>query len=256
MKQLGLIGYPLSHSFSKKYFTEKFEKEDISDAWHYALFPIESIEKLPEILRGYPNLVGLNVTIPYKEAIIPYLDSLDAEAAEIGAVNCVRIEEGHLRGYNTDVFGFEKSLRDLINAPSEAKESQNKSSTTPLKALVLGTGGAAKAVQYVLKKMSIPFQMVSRTAKDSILGYADVTADMLSAHALVINTTPLGMTPHTEGVPPLPYEGVGAGHFFYDLVYNPAETTFLKEGKTRGAKTENGLAMLYAQAEKGWLIWQ
>ncbi len=249
-KQLGLIGFPLSHSFSKKYFSEKFEREGLTHKWHYELFPIESIEKLPEILRGYPNLLGLNVTIPYKEAVLPFLDKLDPEAAAVGAVNCIRFENGSLHGFNTDVYGFEKSLLDLVT-----HEFPDFDGISTLKALVLGTGGAAKAVHFVLKKYGIQTLTVSRTRSATAVAYDDLTDDDVATHRLIINTTPLGMTPNTEGIPPLPYAGVSAQHYFYDLVYNPSVTTFMQQGAAQGARVKNGLDMLYFQAEKGWLIW-
>jgi shikimate dehydrogenase len=250
MKYLGLIGYPLGHSFSKSYFNTKFAQLGIEKEWYYETFSIENIEKLTDILRGYPNLVGLNVTIPYKQAVLPFLDKLDETAAEIGAVNCIRFEKGKLIGYNTDVYGFEKSLLGLLNTPDlETLLNLN------LKALILGTGGASKAVLYVLKKWHIPVHYVSRTRSDTSLSYEDIDAEMMHSHHLIVNTTPLGMSPNTEGCPPLPYEHIGNQHFLYDLVYNPETTEFMKRGIAQGAKVKNGLDMLIFQAEKGWKIW-
>lgn len=247
MKQLGLIGYPLTHSFSKKYFTEKFEREGIEN-WHYELYPLTQIADFEQLLRGgnraVKNLVGVNVTIPYKEAVLPYLHELDAEAAEIGAVNCIKINaEGHLKGYNTDVYGFEVSLRGLLGM------------TKPKRGLVLGTGGAAKGVFFVLKKMGIEPLYVSRNANNNGITYQDLTEELMQAHDLVVNTTPLGMSPNVETVAPIPFEWVNSQHYLYDLVYNPSETLFLRLGKAQGASIKNGMDMLHLQAEKGWEIW-
>jgi shikimate dehydrogenase len=246
-KLLGLIGYPLGHSFSKKYFTQKFEKEGLAQAWEYELFSIEKIEKVEEILRGHPNLVGLNVTIPYKEQILPYLHELDVEAAEIGAVNCIKIQDGRLKGFNTDVYGFEKSLLGLI-APKGGEVGH-------LKAIVLGTGGAAKGVVHVMKKLGMAYKWVSRTRSEGILSYADLTKDIMKTHTVIINTTPLGMTPHTDACPSIPYKYIGNQHFMYDLIYNPELTTFMMNGIEHGAKAKSGLDMLHFQAVKGWEIW-
>jgi shikimate dehydrogenase len=246
-KLLGLIGYPLSHSFSKKYFTQKFENQGLSHEWEYELFSIEKIEKIEEILRGYPNLVGLNVTIPYKELVMPYVHELDGEAAAIGAVNCIKIKDGKLKGFNTDVYGFEKSILGLI-APHGGEVKH-------LKALVLGTGGAAKGVVHVMKKLGMDYKWVSRTRSEGILSYADLTKDIVKTHTVIINTTPLGMSPNTEGCPPIPYKYIGNQHFMYDLIYNPELTTFMMNGIEHGAKAKSGLDMLHFQAEKGWEIW-
>jgi shikimate dehydrogenase len=248
---LGLIGYPLTHSFSKKYFTQKFENEGLMHEWAYELWSIDGIGKLPEILRGYPNLVGLNVTIPYKESVMPYVHELDITAREVGAVNCIKITilngKQHLKGYNTDYHGFQKSLLGLLP--------EGNISNLKLEALILGTGGAAKAVAYALKMLDIPYIYVSRKATNNGLSYAELTPNIISDHRLIINTTPLGMTPNTEGFPPLPYEDIGNQHFIYDLVYNPETTAFMKLGIAQGAKAKSGLDMLYFQAEKGWEIW-
>ncbi len=246
-KLLGLIGYPLSHSFSKKYFTQKFENQGLTHEWEYELFSIEKIEKIEEILRGLPNLVGLNVTIPYKELVMPYLHELDEEAAAIGAVNCIKIKDGKLKGFNTDVYGFEKSILGLI-APKGGDVSH-------LKALVLGTGGAAKGVVHVMKKLGIAYKWVSRTRSEGILSYDDLTKEIIKTHTIIINTTPLGMSPNTEGCPPISYKYIGNQHFMYDLIYNPELTTFMMNGLEQGAKAKSGLDMLHFQAEKGWEIW-
>lgn len=245
MKCLALIGYPLSHSFSKGYFTEKFQQLGIADQWQYDNFSIETIEKLLDILRGYSNLVGLNVTIPYKEAVLPFLHEIDPQAAAIGAVNCIKITNGKLKGYNTDAIGFEKSLLGLIGERP----------TYDFKALILGTGGAAKAVGFSLKKLGIPYVFVSRKAKEDVLSYENLDAELLKTHRLIINTTPLGMSPHTEGCPPIPYQLIDNQFFMYDLIYNPKETTFLRRGREQGAAIKAGLDMLYLQAEAGWAIW-
>lgn len=240
----GLIGYPLSHSFSKKYFGEKFADLGIADAF-YELFPIASIEALPKLIAVHPNLVGLNVTIPYKEQVIPYLDGLDHAAAKIGAVNTIKIEDGHLTGYNTDVYGFGYALEKVMDVQD-----------LPLKkALILGTGGAAKAVDYQLKQMGISPTFVSRKALNDGYTYSDLSGEILADHLLIVNTTPLGMSPKIEACPDIPYECLSDQHLLYDLVYNPAETLFMKKGMAQGAKVINGLEMLVQQAEKAWEIW-
>jgi shikimate dehydrogenase len=246
MKLLGLIGYPLSHSFSKKYFSQKFENEGLTADWQYELFPIETINAFPELLKSHPELVGLNVTIPFKEDVMQYITELHPTAKEVGAVNCIKFEGEKLIGFNTDYYGFQKSLLGLLS---------NEHNKRQLKALILGTGGAAKAVAYALKNLNIPYQYVSRSASDSGLTYDEVTEGILSNHHLIINTSPLGMSPHTEGCPSIPYKYLGNQHFLYDLVYNPEVTTFLNKGIQQGAKTKSGLDMLYFQAEKGWNIW-
>lgn len=240
----GLIGYPLSHSFSKKYFGEKFAKWHIDDAF-YELFPIPSIEAFPDLLNRHENLVGLNVTIPYKEQVMSYLDELDPAAAEIGAVNTIKVEKGKLKGYNTDVYGFAFALEKTMRSHQlEIK-----------RALVLGTGGAAKAVAYQLKKMDIVPGLVSRREGAGQYTYAEVDEALIRAHPLIVNTTPLGMSPQTDRFPDIPYEAMGKEHLAYDLVYNPAETLFMKKAKAQGAVTLNGLLMLEQQAEKAWQIW-
>ncbi len=254
MKLLGLIGYPLSHSFSKKYFTQKFEREGLTQDWQYELFPIETIEKFSELIQTYspdksdeqPYLAGLNVTIPYKEVVIPFLDALHETAKEIGAVNCIKFRDEKLIGYNTDYFGFQKSLLGLLNGAHLKGD---------LKALILGTGGSAKAVAYALKDLKIPYLYVSRKSYDKGLTYDELDNSILKTHRLIVNTTPLGMSPHTEGCPTIPYESLNNECFMYDLVYNPEITTFMKKGMVQGAKVKNGLDMLHFQAEKGWEIW-
>lgn len=238
----GLIGYPLSHSFSKGYFSQKFEKEGITDSF-YELFAIENIELLVPILRSHPNLKGLNVTIPYKEQVIGYLNKLDEGARAIGAVNCIKIEKGLLLGYNTDAYGFESALQEFLQTQD----------AHPQQALVLGTGGAAKAVAFVLRNLHIPFKFVSREP-----GKGDITYETLISlddYQLIINTTPLGMTPNLDSFPDIPYHCLTSHHLLYDLVYNPEQTLFLQKGALQGAATQNGLSMLYYQAEKAWEIW-
>lgn len=242
-KLYGLIGYPLSHSFSRKYFTEKFEREQIAGC-QYELFPIESIDQLPELLTSFPNLQGLNVTIPYKQQVIPFLSSLDEGAAAVGAVNVIKIDGKQLRGYNSDVYGFESSLLSFLN------EHQ----AQPKQALILGTGGAAKAVKFVLKRLNIPFSIASREPQLDQLSYEEINV-RIEEFQLVINTTPLGMAPNLDSCPELNYEKIGSGHLFYDLVYNPETTAFMKKGISKGIPVKNGLEMLYGQAEKAWEIW-
>jgi len=245
MKTYGLIGYPLSHSFSKKYFTEKFLNEGIADH-HYELFPLEDIKSLPDLLNANPTLCGLNVTIPHKVNVLCYLNEVDEAADQIGAVNCISIKsfdgENYLKGYNTDAYGFEESLKPLL-----ADHHQ--------RALVFGDGGAAKAVKYVLEKLGIGYQIVVRKATPGAILYSEITPDILASHKLLINTTPLGMSPDVGTFPEIDYQQLGAEHLAYDLVYNPLETAFLTKAAAQGAQIKNGLEMLYQQAEKAWAIW-
>lgn len=240
MKQFGLIGFPLSHSFSKKYFEEKFQREKITDC-SYNLFELKTIEEFPALLKSNPALLGLNVTIPQKEAVIKYLDVLSDEAKQIGAVNCIKIENGKLKGYNTDAFGFETSLQNVLNA-------------IPNQTFVLGSGGSSKAVCNVLKKLNLPFIQVSREKKSGCVSYQEISPLMKEGN-LFINTTPLGMFPNENECPNIPYDKLSTRDFLFDLVYNPTETLFLNKGKQAEAKTQNGLAMLQLQAEKSWEIW-
>ena len=243
---IGLIGYPLSHSFSQSYFSDKFKKEGIKD-YEYLNFEIDSIEKIREIIISYPDLKGLNVTIPYKSAVIPYLDQLSDDARDIGAVNTIVVERisGKFKttGYNTDYIGFDKTL-DLIL------------SDKPAGALILGTGGASKAVEFSLKKMNIPFRHVSRNPEGKMPSYRDINRNTLSEFPLLINTTPLGMHPDVEGKPEIPYALLNQDNYLIDLIYNPDKTAFLQLGEQAGAKTINGLPMLIEQAEAAWNIWQ
>lgn len=242
MRRYGLIGYPLSHSFSQRYFTEKFEREGIRGC-SYSNFPLASIDELSAVLAD-PELCGLNVTIPYKEQVLPFLDARSPVVEAIGACNCIRIEGGRRTGHNTDVVGFEQSLLPHLGSHHR-------------RALVLGTGGAAKAVEYVLGRLDIGYRLVTRRPRPDTgdLGYEQVDAALLTAYTLIINTTPLGMHPHTEECPPLPYEALGPRHYLFDLIYNPARTLFLQKGEARGAVVENGHEMLVLQAEESWRIW-
>ncbi|MCB0586144.1 MAG: shikimate dehydrogenase [Phaeodactylibacter sp.] len=242
----GLIGYPLSHSFSKRYFNEKFHREQ-KEGYYYELFPLKQISELPGLLNAHPNLQGLNVTIPYKQQVMDYLDELDAGAAAAGAVNTIKVADGRLTGFNTDVYGFEWSLRQFLGGSGVE--------VAGLKALVLGTGGAAKAVVYVLEKMGIGFQVVSRSKKPQGLIYRELDETLMEEHRLIINTTPLGMSPQVAACPEIPYQYISRHHLLYDLVYNPEETAFMARGRQRGAVAQNGLQMLYLQAEKAWEIW-
>jgi len=248
VKKLGLIGYPLSHSFSKKYFAEKFKREGIR-GYEYDLYPLESIESLKDLLQKETSLVGLNVTIPYKQQVIPYLDALNDDAKSIGAVNTIKIVNGLLTGYNTDVYGFEYSLLDLI------KQSKEQRAIANMKALILGTGGASKAVAYVLKKLNISYVFVSRSKTKVTLTYDEISPRIMDDHSIIINTTPLGMAPNVKSSPAIPYALLSRHHLFYDLVYNPEKTVFLEYAQNRGCPTKNGLEMLHLQAEKSWEIW-
>lgn len=240
MKYFGLIGYPLSHSFSPGYFKNKFATEGIEA--DYNAFPLERIDDFKVLLQSN-DLQGLNVTIPYKEQIIPFLDILDPTAAAIGAVNTIRILNGKSIGYNTDIYGFEMSLLGLISSTSKIKM-----------ALVLGSGGASKAVQYVLKKLDIRFRIVSRNSHADF-SYPEITKKIMAQCNLIINTTPLGMYPDIYSRPQIPYEFLNENYFLYDLVYNPEKTIFLTEGRAHGSKIKNGHDMLILQAEKSWEIW-
>lgn len=242
MRKFGLIGFPLTHSFSKQYFTEKFSREGITDA-AYELYELPDLSALPEFIVGNPDLQGLNVTIPYKQAIIPYLHHLDSAAARIGAVNVIRIAAGIRTGYNTDYLGFLEALQEFY--PKEVRT----------RALVLGTGGAAKAVQAALARAGVPYQIVSRTPAPQQLSYQELSPSIMEACNLIINTTPLGTFPETEACPPIPYQYLSRQHYLFDLVYNPAETLFMKNAREKGAKTTNGYEMLVRQAEAAWQIW-
>jgi shikimate dehydrogenase len=256
VRQYGLLGFPLGHSFSVSYFKQKFENEGISEAV-YKAFPIDNLEKLQALFQENPALMGLNVTIPYKEAIIPYLHELDKEAQIIGAVNTISIKNGIRKGFNTDIIGFEKSVDPFLNDIAH-KNQVNIPSTKSLpktKALILGTGGSAKAVKYVLEKHFIPFLSVSSRKNPESLTYEDLDEEVIKSHILIINCTPLGMFPKTEGYPKIPYSLLDSRHILFDMIYNPEETLFLKKGKEAGATIKNGLEMLHFQAEASWNIW-
>lgn len=242
MRRYGLIGYPLSHSFSQKYFTDKFQREGITDCV-YENFPLGSIDEFAALIQQHPDLHGLNVTIPYKEKVIPFLTAQSEVVKAIGACNCIKIEHGRLTGHNTDVVGFENSLRPLLQ-PHHTR------------ALVLGTGGAAKAVHYVLNKLGIAFFEVSRTPSNARqISYQQIDESVIRDHQVIINTSPLGMYPNIDECPPLPYQALTSQHYLFDLVYNPAKTLFLQKGDERGAATKNGHDMLIIQAEESWRIW-
>ncbi len=243
-KLYGLIGYPLGHSFSAKYFAEKFSKQNIDAA--YQNFAIEDINKLREVLNDNPTLQGLNVTLPYKQQILPFLDETDETAKRIGAVNVVCVKHTangiKLIGHNADVIGFKNSISPLIKPHHK-------------KALVLGTGGASKAVIDGLHQLNIATQYVSRTKKDDIIAYSDLTPDIIEEFKVIVNCTPLGMYPKTDAAPDIPYQYLTEAHLLYDLVYNPEETLFLRKGKEQGATIKNGIEMLHLQAEASWNFW-
>jgi shikimate dehydrogenase len=241
MRLFGLIGYPLSHSFSRNYFTEKFEREGITGC-RYDLFPLSTIEAIIPLLEKNPELEGLNVTIPYKKQVLPFLHQSHLPKG-LEACNCINIVNGELIGYNTDVTGFEKSLRPLLRSWHK-------------KALVLGNGGATAAVTFVLKKLGIDYNIVSRKKHDnSTLIYSEISKSVFADNFLIINTTPLGMQPDTLSCPDIPYQYLSEKHLLYDLVYNPAKTLFLQRGEERGASIKNGEEMLALQAEESWRIW-
>lgn len=262
VRLFGLIGFPLAHSFSEQYFTEKFQREGIKDAM-YRKFPITDINLLPDLIKCHPNLKGFNVTIPYKETIIPLLDELDETAKQVGAVNCVVVSglgpathrvgnpTPQLTGYNTDVYGFRQSIKPFLASHHE-------------RALILGTGGASKAVEYVLRSIGVECVFVSRSdfgsaqsdtaPKRTILRYSDLNEHVIAMCKLIVNCSPVGTFPNVNDAPAIPYEYITSDHFLYDLVYNPAETEFLRRGKERGAMIQNGYDMLKMQAEKAWTI--
>ncbi|HVZ24905.1 MAG TPA: shikimate dehydrogenase [Sediminibacterium sp.] len=241
MRFFGLLGYPLSHSFSQNYFSEKFARQGIRDC-SYQNYSIPDIAELPALFEKYPALAGLNITIPYKKQVIPFLTEISPVVAAIGACNCMHIRNSERIGYNTDIIGFEGSLKRFIR-PHHTR------------ALILGTGGASAAVAYVLREMDIAFSFVSRHPAPGVLDYAALDKSVLETHHLLINTTPLGMYPDTKTAPPIPYEWIGRWHHLYDLIYNPAETVFLAKGRAQGATVQNGLEMLELQAEESWRIW-
>lgn len=242
-KKFGLIGSTVSHSFSKNYFDEKFFREGLRD-YHYDLYPLKSIDDLTNLLKENPELAGLNVTIPYKEQVIRFLSDIDPFAKTIGAVNVIKIKDGKLKGFNTDSDAFLESIEKWVPRGNT-------------KALILGTGGSSKAVQVALKKLDIPFKLVSRDNKLGNYTYDQVTKDagIIQDANLIINTTPLGMSPNTSAQPPIDYEQLKPSHYVYDLIYNPARTLFLQKAEMHGATIKNGLEMLHFQAERAWAIW-
>lgn len=244
MNTYGLIGYPLGHSFSQRFFTQKFEEEHIEA--QYLNFELEDLTTIKEVLKD-KTIKGLNVTIPYKKNIFAYLDEVSDEAKAIGAVNVIKLirENNQLKlvGYNSDIFGFKESIRPLLKPFHQ-------------KALVLGTGGASNAIKVGLSQLGITTQSVSRTKQDDTITYNEITKEVLAEYNVIINCTPLGTYPNIEGAPDIPYQHLSTQHLLYDLVYNPAETSFLRQGRVQGATTKNGLEMLYLQAIKAWEIWQ
>ncbi len=239
--RFGLIGKNISYSFSRGYFKQKFLDLNLPDH-SYENFDLPQIEDFVQLLKTNKNVKGLNVTIPYKESIIPFLDDLDPKAEKIGAVNTIKIHKSNLKGYNTDFYGFERSLTPLLKSHHQ-------------KALILGTGGASKAVAYVFEDLEIPFKFVSRTPGDNEISYDDLSEKIMDNYKIIINCTPLGTYPMIEVKPEIPYEFISQDHFLFDLIYNPERTAFLKEGEKKGATVCNGLKMLEQQAEKAWEIW-
>jgi shikimate dehydrogenase len=243
-KIFGLIGQTVSHSFSKSYFDEKFFREGLRDH-HYELFPLNNIKEIESLIKNTKGLSGLNVTLPYKEQVMKYLDEVDPEAKKIGAVNVIKIQNGKRKGFNTDSDAFYETIEKWL--PKEKT----------FHALVLGTGGSSKSVQEALIKLKIDYKLVSREASRGNLTYKDLEKkpEIIKGSHLIINTTPLGMHPNTNTMPPIDYEHLTAGHYVYDLIYNPARTMFLQKAEMRGATAKNGLEMLHVQAEKSWTIW-
>ena len=241
MKWYGLLGKTLKHSFSKAYFSKKFSSENIDDC-RYENFELASINELPELLNGNPDIQGLNVTIPYKEEVLPFLDYENDIVKEINACNCIKISGGKLSGYNTDVIGFQQSLEKLL-------KSHHKN------ALILGTGGSAKAVRYALNTLGVAYQNVSRTKTSSTITYEELDEESVKSHLLIVNTSPVGMYPKIEEAPAIPFQFVTPEHLLFDLTYNPEKTLFLKKGEEKGATISNGSEMLILQAEESWRIW-
>lgn len=240
MKRFGLIGKTLKHSFSKTFFERKFREQGISDC-SYENFELQSIQDFPKLLNN-PDLKGLNVTIPYKEEVLQFLNSKNEIVEEVGACNCIKLNNGELHGFNTDAVAFKNSLQKYLKPHHKC-------------ALVLGTGGASKAVRYALKQLNIDYLLVSRHKQQNQLGYEDVGEDTIRQHQIIINTTPLGMYPNVDEDPPIPYNAITSQHLLYDLTYNPPKTKFLQQGEGRGAQINNGYEMLVAQAEESWRIW-
>ncbi|MBK8610143.1 MAG: shikimate dehydrogenase [Chitinophagaceae bacterium] len=243
MKTYGTIGYPLTHSFSRQYFTEKIEAEGISDSFYYS-FPLSTIEEFPDLLKNNPTIIGLAVTIPYKEKILKYVTQLSDEVKQIGAANCIKVRGNILTAYNTDIIGFEKSFIKSLRPVHK-------------KALVLGTGGASKAVQYVLRKLGIDFLVVSRHENKEVrcIQYDQISPELIGEYNIIINATPLGMTPAENTAAEIPYSLLTPDHYLFDLVYKPAKTLFLQKGEEQGATIINGFEMLILQAEENWIRW-
>lgn len=239
MKEFGIIGYPLGHSYSAQYFSDKFSQGDICA--RYRMFPLKAIEEVVDLWAQVP-FTGMNVTIPYKEAVIPYLDDLDDTAKSIGAVNVIQFKDGKRIGYNTDVMGFTESISTMLQ-PHDTH------------ALILGTGGAAKAIRSGLMQLGIHTQYVSRKASDKAITYADLTKEIMQQYSIIVNCTPLGMWPNVDSCAAIPYELLSTKHLLFDCVYNPEETTFLRKGKEKGCRVRNGMRMLLGQAEAAWKIW-
>lgn len=240
MTKFGIIGYPLGHSFSKGFFTEKFARESI-DA-QYLNFEIPDVAMLSDVLRNNPELRGLNVTLPHKQAVIPLLDEMSEEAKEIGAVNVIRIRDGRLKGFNSDIIGFTNSIKPLL-MPHHRK------------ALILGTGGASKAIRVGLNRLGIEWTYVSRSPREGMITYEDITAETLQEYTVIVNCSPVGMFPKVDAAPAIPYELLSPQHLLFDLVYNPEETLFMKKGRAEGATVKNGLEMLHLQAVASWDFW-
>lgn len=240
MTKYGIIGYPLGHSFSKGFFTEKFARESI-DA-QYLNFEIPDVAMLSDVLRDNPELRGLNVTLPHKQAVIPFLDEMSEEAMEIGAVNVIRVRNGKLKGFNSDIIGFTNSIKPLLQPHHR-------------KALVLGTGGASKAIRVGLNRLGIEWTYVSRSPRDGMVTYEDITAETLQEYTVIVNCSPVGMFPKVDAAPAIPYELLSPQHLLFDCVYNPEETLFMKKGRKQGATVKNGLEMLHLQAVASWKFW-
>jgi len=241
MRTFGLIGFPLEHSFSPQYFSEKFQREKITDA-RFISFPLASIEVFPKLTETNRSISGLAVTIPYKQSVIPFLDALDNEASAIGAVNCIRFNKGKTTGFNTDWKGFYASLKPLLQ-PHHTH------------ALLLGSGGASKAVQYALARLGIEYRVVSRSLSAGAWGYPDLNEEIMKSYLLIVNCTPLGMYPHIHDSPKIPYHLLGENHLCFDLIYRPIETEFLRKAAAQHATIKNGMEMLEIQAELNWRIW-
>ena len=240
MQKYGLIGFPLGHSFSRGFFTEKFQREGI-DA-QYLNFEVPDARMLLDVLKDNPELRGLNVTLPHKTAVIPMLDELTPEAKEIGAVNVIRVRPGYLKGYNSDIIGFTNSIRPLLKPHHH-------------KALILGTGGASRAIRVGLTKLGIEWTYVSRTPREGMLTYDDLTAEVMQEYTVIVNCSPVGMFPHNDDAPAIPYHLLSRNHLLYDLVYNPEQTQFMTLGEKYGATAKNGLEMLHLQALASWEFW-